>query len=71
MIMPNIGMPGFPAVKATPSHDARLADISSAQSFNRFALAHETGTPALREYLLAIDATLDHEWRALFNARPA
>lgn len=71
MIMPNIGMPGFPAVKAPPSRDARLADISSALSFNRFALANETGSPSLREYLLALDATLDHEWRTLFNARPA
>ncbi len=63
--MTAIGMPGFPATKPTPNRAARLREVTSALRFNRVALTHEGGSPALREYLLALDATLGNEWRSL------
>ena len=68
MILPNIGMPGFPPPQR-PAVDraARLEEMTVGLCLNRRALSLATANTSVRNHRLALDAVLDHEWRALFK----
>jgi hypothetical protein len=67
MIMPNIGMPGFPPPPVA-KRAATLPEITIGLCLNRARLAQATASAADRNHRLALDAALSHEWRALFKA---